>query len=70
MSGITYTTLSVTRILHETQDAFRVLLAGREEGEEVWIPKSMIEDAECYVDGDENCEMNVATWFAKKEELV
>lgn len=67
---MSYTTLNISKILHETQDAFRVLIEGREEGEEVWIPKSVIEDAECYVDGDEDCEMNVLTWFAKKEELV
>jgi hypothetical protein len=67
---MSYTTLDISKILVETKDAFRVLIEGREEGDEVWIPKSVIEDAECYVDGDEDCEMNVATWFAKKEELV
>lgn len=37
--------------------------------ERVWVPKSVIEDADDITVGDEDLEVNVAEWFAEKEGL-
>jgi hypothetical protein len=40
------------------------------DGEEVWVPKSQIEESDEISEGDEDIEVNVAEWFAEQEGLV
>ena len=46
--------------LHDTDDARLFLI----DGQQVWIPKSVIED------DDDMGTLEVATWFCEKEELI
>lgn len=40
------------------------------DGEEVWVPKSVIEDGDSISKGDEDLKVEVASWFAEKEGLA
>lgn len=63
MSASGYVHLFVDQILRETAKAFCVDL----DGEELWIPKSVISDADDYEVGDFDVELSIAEWFAEKE---
>ena len=61
-----YTTIEVERVVKETALAFCFQIDGRE----VWCPKSNMKDpTQHYVD-EEDCEVEVAFWWAEKEELA
>ena len=66
MSASDYVHLEVVKILHETDAAFLLLLEG---GEEVWIPKSHVADAERYSAGDRGCTVSITKWIAGKKGL-
>ncbi len=55
----------VEEILRETDAAFLFQI----DGEEKWVPKSVLEGADTFDLGDEDVEVEVAVWFADKEEL-
>lgn len=79
-------TLYVAKVRRETDLAFLFVLQPEDgdgelgrvgdsgsvlnEGEKLWIPKSVIEDADDIAVGDEDLEVNVAEWFAEKEGLA
>lgn len=67
MSSSNYVHLEVEEILRETDKAF--LLRLEDEGQELWVPKSQISDADDYEEGDKNCTVSVSRWFADKEGL-
>ena len=55
-------------VLQETPKALRIVI----EGEEKWVPKSVIHDDSDVFDGDENGTgtLIVKSWWAKKEGLL
>jgi hypothetical protein len=59
--------LDVDEIKAETAKAFLLRL---ESGEEVWIPKSQISDADDYEKGDTNAVVSVTEWIAKQNGLA
>lgn len=59
-------TIFVRQVVRETGRAFLFLT---EDGE-VWVPKSVIEDADEIAEGDDDLEIEVAEWFANKEGLT
>jgi len=59
--------LDVEEIVHETDRALLLRLAG---GEEVWVPRSQVADHEDYQTGDVDCTVSVSEWFASKEGLA
>lgn len=59
-------TIAVEVVLRETDLALLFVI----DDDEVWIPKSVIEDAETIDVGDEDIEINIASWFAEKEGLA
>lgn len=65
MSASNHVHLEVDEILRETDKAFLVYL----DGEETWIPKSVIADADDYEVGDSEVTLSIAEWFASKEGL-
>ena len=70
--------VAVDEVLRETDLAFLFAFPGDADGDSVldddrerlWVPKSVIEDADEIAVGDEEIEVNVAEWFAEKEGLV
>jgi hypothetical protein len=58
--------LDVAEILIETEKAFRVRL---EDGSEHWLPKSHVNDASDYEQGDENCSISITEWLASQKGL-
>lgn len=40
------------------------------DGDQVWIPKSLVEDPEQYEKWDEGVTVLVKEWFARKESLI
>jgi hypothetical protein len=62
---VRYRTIGVERVVAETDAA--VLL--RVDGDERWIPKSLIEDVASIDVGDESFEAEIAEWFCEKEGL-
>ncbi len=58
--------VDVTRILKETELAFLLLL---ENEKEVWVPKSVIQDADDYDEGDENATVSIHEWWAEKNNV-
>lgn len=59
--------LDVLSVEGETEKAFYVVAEG---GEEFWLPKSQIDDAEGYAKGDENVSMRITRWIAGEKGLV
>lgn len=55
-----YVTVRFDELMYETQKAYLVNI----DDEEVWIPKSVIEDFD-----EKNGQMIIAEWFASKEGL-
>ena len=66
MGASGYVHLDVDTIKRETDRAFLVVIGD----EEVWLPKSLVSDADDYEEGDEDVCLSVPEWFASKEGLV
>jgi len=64
MRETTYVDLDVGTILKETDLAFLFLT---DDGDEIWVPKSVIEHADDYDEGDENKTISIAEWWMEKE---
>lgn len=72
--------VAVDEVLRETDLAFLFAMPADtdddsgsvldDDRERLWVPKSVIEDADDITVGDEDFEVNVAEWFAEKEGLV
>lgn len=60
-----YRTVAVERVVAETDAA--VLLTV--DGDDRWVPKSLIENPAALDVGDVDIEVEVAEWFAEKEGL-
>jgi hypothetical protein len=58
--------VNVDRVEHVTDDAFLFVI----DGDEVWIPKSQVEDPDEIEIGDEDIGVNIAEWLAAREGLV
>ncbi len=58
--------IEVAEILRETDSAFKVKL---ESGDEHWLPKSQIADADDYDAGDVNATMSITEWIAEQKEI-
>lgn len=67
MSASSWVHLDVAVVLRETDKAFLLRL---DDGEEVWIPRSQVADADTVAEGDCHCTVSVTEWFAEKEGLV
>jgi len=61
-----YVHLEGCKILRETAAAFRV----EYRGEEFWLPKSQVADAENYVDGDDDVTLSITEWIADQKGIV
>ena len=59
--------LDVSLIKRETAAALLLVL---DNGQEVWVPKSVVSDADDYEAGDSDCTVSVAEWFAEKNDLA
>lgn len=62
-----YAHLDVAAVVRETDKA---LLLRFESGEEHWVPKSVVADADDYGEGDRDCTVSVQLWFAEREGLA
>jgi hypothetical protein len=62
----TYITIEVAEITIDREKAFLVVLKS---GEEVWLPKSQIEDPDQFEAADCNVEMNVSEWIYNEKDL-
>ena len=60
-----YAELEIVRVMVVTEKALLV----NHDGDEVWIPKSLIADPDQYARGVYDG-MEVAEWFARKEGLI
>lgn len=58
--------VDVDRVEAETALALLLVVGA----EEVWVPKSQIEDADEISVGDEEIEVEIAEWFCQQEGLV
>lgn len=65
MSASSYVYVQVDRIVRETDKALLCDIGG----EEMWLPKSQIADADDYCDGDEDVEIAITDWLAKEKGL-
>jgi hypothetical protein len=74
MGASRYIHLEVERIVRETDAAFLVVLwqdTGEcDAGEELWLPKTQIADAEDYEAGDGNVTLSITEWIAEQKGLV
>jgi hypothetical protein len=61
-----WTHLEVELIVRETECAFLC----RIDGQEHWIPRSVVDDADRYEEGDADVTISMAAWFAEKEGLA
>lgn len=57
--------LDVERIKKETEKAFLVTI----DGEDYWLPKSQISDADDYCDGDQDVTLSITEWLAEEKGL-
>jgi hypothetical protein len=57
--------IDVDRVVRETDAAFLFDI----DGEEVWVPKSQIADADDYGAGDENVSVSVTAFIAREKGL-
>jgi len=60
-----YIHVEVDRIIRETDKAFLVEI----DGEEHWLPKSQVADADDYDAGDEGCTMSITEFIANEKGL-
>jgi hypothetical protein len=63
--------LNIKKIRGETEKAFKVQLEsdGDAPGQLLWIPKSVIADADDYEEDDKDCTISVEAWWAEKNDL-
>lgn len=66
MGASNWVHLDVEEIVRETDKAFLVRL---EDGEEVWLPKGQVADADDYKEGDTNCTLSISEWIAGEKGL-
>ena len=66
MSASGYVHVQVDRIANETLKAFLCVI----DGEEVWLPKSQVADAEDYERGDTEVELSITEYIAKEKGLA
>lgn len=66
MSQSGWVHLDVDEVLRETDKAFLLLI----DGEEVWVPKSQVSDADKYEAGDTDVTVSVTTWLAEQKGLA
>lgn len=57
--------LNIEEIKKETDKAFLVTI----DGEDYWLPKSQISDAEDYCDGDQDVTLSVTEFIAEEKGL-
>lgn len=67
MGASNWVHLDVIVISRETEKAFLVVL---DSGEEVWLPKSQIADAEDYQPGDADLTLSVTEYIAREKGLL
>lgn len=58
--------VQVDRIKVETDKAFLCLIGD----EEMWLPKSQIEDVDDYEEGDTDVELAISEWIANEKGLA
>jgi len=64
-------TVNVDEVLHETDLALLFLLSSSNGNQqEIWVPKSVIEDADDISVGDSDVEIEIAEWFTEKEGIA
>lgn len=63
MGASNYVHIEIDAILRETEKAFLVSI----DGEEHWLPKSQIANADDYCDGDKDCIMSVTEFIAREK---
>ena len=66
MSNSNWVHLDVDKIVHETDSAFLLRL---QDGEEIWMPKSQIDNPDIYQTGDEDLTISVTEWIAREKGL-
>lgn len=66
MAAGNYHHLDVQEVLRETEKAFLLLI----DGEEHWVPRSCVANADNYSQGDENCTMSVADYICRQKGLI
>lgn len=67
MGASGWTHFDIEEITMERTKALYVRIKGQRD--RVWIPKSVIADADVYEEGDENVQISVKDWFVEKEGL-
>lgn len=60
-----YTEIEVDEILFATEKAFKVSVHDTD----IWVPKSVVFDADAYDTGDRNVILAMRDWFVDKNEL-
>lgn len=58
--------VDVDEIKHETDKAFLVVI----DGDEHWLPKSVISDADDYNSGDKDVTISITEYIAREKGLV
>lgn len=58
--------VAVDEIRAETQLAFLLII----DGDEYWVPKSVIAEADVYEVGDTDYDLEIAEWFCEREGLA
>lgn len=66
MGASNYVHLNVANILKETDKAFELRLTNKDR---IWVPKSVIADAENYEEGDVDCTVSVQEWWCEKNDV-
>lgn len=64
MSELEYIHLDVDKIKKETDNAFLLVIKDKE----IWVPRSLISDADDYEEGDKNCVVSVKEWWWKDKQ--
>lgn len=59
-----YLHVDVVEIVKETPAAFLLLL---EDENQIWVPKSLIADADDYNEGDKDAVVSIEEWWCDKE---
>lgn len=62
MSASNYVHVEVDVVEKETENAFLFVI----DGEEFWVPKSQVADADSYAEGDKNASVSITKWIAEK----
>lgn len=58
-----YRTIGVEEVLNETGMAYLFVI----DGEEVWIPKSQMEDSDAVCVGDTEVEVEISQWLCEEK---